>query len=155
MIVCALLAGIGGGWQGLRARGGWAIVRATYGCAAMKPERKDDGPVTFTDWLGITNAPRWWVARPLGVIISVALAILWVVALAAAVAVLIRSFGTADAGLGTGEAAGGAGLGAGTLIAAILGAPFLIWATVIKQKTLALSEPQTTSIGPPFGQSVT
>jgi uncharacterized protein YjbI with pentapeptide repeats len=94
----------------------------------MKPERNDDVPVTFTDWLGITDAPRWWLARPLGPIVSVLLVLLFVLALAAAVVMLIRSFGAEDAGLGTGG-----------LIVALLGAPFLIWATVIKQNTLAVS----------------
>jgi uncharacterized protein YjbI with pentapeptide repeats len=91
----------------------------------MKPERNDDVPVTFTDWLGITDAPRWWLARPLGPIVSVLLVLLFVLALAAAVVMLIRSFGAEDAGLGTGG-----------LIVALLGAPFLIWATVLKHQTL-------------------
>ena len=84
--------------------------------------------MTFLEWLGLTDRPDFSKARPLGVAISVLLILLWVLALAAAVAVLLGSFG-----------AGEVGLGAGGLIVALLGAPFLVWSTIIKHNTLAVS----------------
>lgn len=98
---------------------------ATARCAMSDPKQDDDRPVTFTDWLGLTDAPRWWLARPLGIAVSVVMLLLFVLALSAAVVVLARSFTAAEAGLGTGG-----------LIVALLGAPFLIWSTVLKHQTL-------------------
>lgn len=89
------------------------------------PKQDDDRSVTFTDWLGITDAPRWWLARRLGILTSVAMVLIFLLALAAAIATLLRSFTAAEAGLGTGG-----------LIVALLGAPFLIWSTVLKHQTL-------------------
>ena len=94
-----------------------------------EPKRDDDTPVTFLEWLGLTDTPRWRVARPLGIFVSVAVMLLFALALSAALVTLINSFTAKEAGLGTGG-----------LIVALLGAPFLIWSTVLKHQTLALSE---------------
>jgi hypothetical protein len=48
----------------------------------------DKTPRDLLDWLGITDAPRWWVARPLGPLFAIVLAVLLVLALVAAFAVL-------------------------------------------------------------------
>jgi len=90
------------------------------------PREGDRTPRSLTDWLGLTDAPRWCVARPLGVALSVAFALLFVLALVATVVVLVRA-------LADGE---GGGLGVGALLVALLGAPFLIWSTVIRHETL-------------------
>ncbi|MCL4189108.1 MAG: hypothetical protein KJZ85_16020 [Rhodobacteraceae bacterium] len=90
------------------------------------PREGDRTPRSLTDWLGLADAPRWGVARPLGVALSVALALLFVLALVATVAVL------RDA-LVDGE---GGGPGVGALLVALLGAPFMIWTTVIRHETL-------------------
>ncbi|MGX0878545.1 hypothetical protein ACSSV4_003244 [Roseovarius sp. MBR-154] len=81
------------------------------------------------DWMHIKNAPNWRVARPLGPLVAVILSLLFAIALAAAFALLIRTF----AGSPTSP---GANLGTGALIVAILGAPFLIWGTVLKHQTV-------------------
>lgn len=91
----------------------------------------DKTPRDLLDWLGITDAPRWWVARPLGPLVSVLLAILLVLAVVAAFAVLLHTVAMARSG-----ASEGINLGAGALIVALLGAPFLIWSTVLKHQTL-------------------
>lgn len=90
-----------------------------------EPKRDDDTPVTFLEWLGLTDTPRWRVARPLGIFVSVAVMLLFALALSAALVTLINSFTAKEAGLGTGG-----------LIVALLGAPFLIWSTVLKHQTL-------------------
>ena len=86
-------------------------------------------PKDLLDWLGITNAPNWRIARPLGGLLSLVIALLLIGALFAAFALLGRTIA------GGFETAAG-NLGAGALIVALLGAPFLVWSTVIKQKTV-------------------
>ncbi len=87
------------------------------------PDKKP--PQDLLDWLGISNAPNWWVARLLGRTMGAALVLLFALALYATFAVLVRAiFG------------GEVSLGVGGLIAAILGAPFLIWGTVLKHQTV-------------------
>ncbi len=99
-----------------------------------EPQTSDKSPPKdLLDWLGITNTPNWRVARPLGTIISVLLALLIFGAFVAAFTLLGR---TIQGGFDT--AAGN--LGAGALIVAILGAPFLVWGTVIKQKTVTFQK---------------
>ena len=90
-----------------------------------EPKRDDDTPVTFLEWLGLTDTPDFAKHRFVGGVLSVALSLLLVLALAAAVVALVRSFTATEAGLGTGG-----------LIVALLGAPFLIWSTVLKHQTL-------------------
>ena len=90
-----------------------------------EPKRDDDTPVSFLEWLGLTDAPDFGKHRWIGGIVSVALSLLLTLALFAAVVAQVRSFTAAEAGLGTGG-----------LIVALLGAPFLIWSTVLKHQTL-------------------
>ncbi len=98
----------------------------------MEEENK---PNNFLQWLGISNNPNWSVARPLGNILGVFLIgvvpILFLTAIAAAFAVLWHTAGfTGD------SSSNGVNLGAGALIAALLGAPFLIWSTVLRHQTV-------------------
>lgn len=72
----------------------------------------------------------WRRARPLGALLGVTLSLLFVLALFAAFYLLVQ-FITADQ-----DATAIGRLGAGTLIVALLSAPFLIWRTVISHRTL-------------------
>ncbi len=94
-------------------------------CPVTEPKRDDETPVTFLEWLGLTDSPNFSKHRWLGGVVSVALSLLLTLALFAAVVALVRSFTATEAGLGTGG-----------LIVALLGAPFLIWSTVLKHQTL-------------------
>lgn len=89
----------------------------------------DKTPRDLLDWLGITDAPRWRVARPLGGLVAMLLGLLFAMAFAAAFVIVGRAIMGGDGG-------GMGGLGAGALIVALLGAPFLIWSTVLKHQTL-------------------
>ncbi|MBE9640630.1 pentapeptide repeat-containing protein [Salipiger mangrovisoli] len=78
------------------------------------------------DWLGIRSAPDWQVARSLGPAFAVFVALLIAGAYVTAFAIVYRIL--------FGESV--ANLGAGALVAALLGAPFVIWGTVLKHQTL-------------------
>jgi hypothetical protein len=80
------------------------------------------------DWMGISGAPDWTVARPLGGLVSLLLALLFVGALVAAFVLIGRTI--------VGEGGAGNTLGTGALIVALLGAPVLIWSTVLKHQTV-------------------
>ncbi|HKL68906.1 pentapeptide repeat-containing protein [Salibaculum sp.] len=83
-------------------------------------------PKDLLDWLGVTNAPRWTRSRWLGTATSVFLALLIGGAYLAALGLIYGVlFGGQEAGFGT-----------GTVIVALLGAPFLVWSTLIKQETV-------------------
>lgn len=94
-----------------------------------QPEKPKD----LLDWLCISESPRWMVSRPLGALVSVVLTLLLTLALAAAVNMLAKIFPS------TPETPGG-NLGTSGLIVALLGAPFLIWNTIIKQKALGFQK---------------
>ena len=78
------------------------------------------------DWLGVRRAPDWQLARVLGPLFAVFIALL---ICGAYIAAFVLVYGAL---LGKGTES----LGTGALIAALLGAPFVIWATVLKQQTL-------------------
>ncbi|MHA7850107.1 pentapeptide repeat-containing protein [Roseovarius sp.] len=80
------------------------------------------------DWMGISDAPDWSVARPLGALVSLLLVLLFAGALVAAFVLIGRTI--------VGEGGAGSTLGTGALIVALLGAPFLIWSTVLKHETV-------------------
>ena len=98
-----------------------------------RPPPKATGPKDLLEWLGLSSAPNWKVARPLGVIIGVLLFLLFALALAAAVMTLGKSFVTTPENPF-------ASLGTTALIVTLLGAPFLIWNTVIKHKALGFQK---------------
>ena len=88
-------------------------------------------PSDLLDWMGIKSAPDWRVARPLGPLLSLFLTLLFIGAIAAAFSVIWHTVTNAF-----GNAADGPSLGAGAMIAALLGAPFVIWGTVLRHQTL-------------------
>jgi len=85
-----------------------------------KPQRD------MLEWLGIRKTPNWQVARAIGPVISMFIALLIAGAYFAAFAIV---YGVLFGG-------GAASLGTGALIAALLGAPFVIWGTVLRHQTL-------------------
>lgn len=82
--------------------------------------------LSLLDWLAVRNVPNWQAARPLGALLTVVVALLFILALSAAFVVMVRMV----------FSAGEVTLGAGALIAALLGAPFVIWGTVLKHQTV-------------------
>ena len=98
-----------------------------------KPPPKKPDPKDLLEWLGLRDDPNWKVARPLGIIIGVLLILLFGLALAAAVVMLAKSFVTTPENPF-------ASLGTSALIVTLLGAPFLIWNTVIRHKALGFQK---------------
>ncbi len=103
-------------------------------------DKHDNHPSDLLDWLGISNSPNWRVARPLGHFLGfIASAVLILIPL-----LVLGAFGAAgfvlyDTVRNVVSAPSGSSspnLGAGALIAAILGAPFVIWGTVLKYQTV-------------------
>ncbi len=96
---------------------------------------KSEKPQDLLDWLGIRKKPDWTRARPLGTILGGVLVLvvpaLFIFAIVAAFAVvghtIYLSFTAAKTGIN---------LGTGALIAAMLGAPFVIWGTFLKYQTV-------------------
>ncbi len=86
---------------------------------------------TVIEWLGISIKPNWTRANWLGSFVGCLIVLLFFGAFLAAGAVIVRTIATAFTPVDEGLR-----LGSGALITAILGAPFLIWGTVIKQKTV-------------------
>ena len=95
----------------------------------------NDTSDSLLGWLGILNAPNWKNGRPLGRLIGILLTavvpLLFLFSLVAAFAVMWHTIKS-----GATNATGGINLGAGALIAAMLGAPFLIWSTILKHQTV-------------------
>ena len=92
-------------------------------------------PQDLLDWMGVKNAPNWVGARSfgrlIGTLLVVAVPALFAGSLIAAFVVLWHTVDLAINGEG-----GAINLGAGALITALLGAPFLIWSTVLKHQTV-------------------
>ena len=101
------------------------------------PEEKipDASAPDLIAWLGFTNTPNWSKARTLGGIAGMILSLFFLAAFVAAASVLFGTIRDVFAGTPTGP-----NLGAGALITALLGAPFLIWSTVIKHKSLGFQK---------------
>lgn len=103
---------------------------------AKKPRPED-----LLDWIGLTDAPDWKLARPygrlIGFVVSAVLIFVPILVIFALIAAFVVVIGTSHQ-VWTG--AGGPNLGAGALIAAILGAPFVIWGTVIKHRQLGFQK---------------
>jgi hypothetical protein len=99
-----------------------------------KPE-KPNPTNDLLGWLGISDAPNWQVSRLLGwllgTLLVVVVPVLFLAALLAAFAILFHTVNLALSGSNE-----GLNLGAGALIAALLGAPFLIWGTWLKYQTV-------------------
>lgn len=102
------------------------------------PDFRRNAPRNLTEWMGFRVPPDWSRGRrfggALGWFLMAATIVLWPAAIVATGAVLLH---TADIAFsGTTE---GIDLGAGALIVALLGAPFLIWRTVIAQGNLEVA----------------
>ncbi|WP_435259490.1 pentapeptide repeat-containing protein [Thioclava sp. FR2] len=95
----------------------------------------DRTPKDFLDWLNIRNLPDWTKSRRLGALVTTVLALLFVMAFVALVAVLVHTIRLSMA-----EGSEGPNLGAGALIAALLGAPFVIWGTWLKHRTVTFQK---------------
>jgi len=93
-------------------------------------ERPKFGPL---DWLGLSKLPNLQCAKPLGALLGAYLVLLFIVALGATMPVLMSTFSSLDADTGP-------SLGVGTLIIGVLGAPFLIWRTIVAQTTVDLAK---------------
>jgi len=88
----------------------------------------------FGDWLGIPLKTRTG---------QVAFVVFGAAYLALFILALLVTFALLGATLVGAELASGAPLGLGALLVALLGAPFLIWRTVVAQKTLDTAQRQT------------
>ncbi|MCU0912132.1 MAG: pentapeptide repeat-containing protein [Rhodobacteraceae bacterium] len=90
---------------------------------------------TLLDWLGLSAEPDFRRARWLGGLVSLLIALLIGLALVAAGAVLVHTIRQ------SGDAANaGPNLGAGALIAALLGAPLVVWATWLRHRALSFQK---------------
>jgi hypothetical protein len=96
-----------------------------------------DPPKTpdLLDWLSIRKPPDWARARWVGAGVSVFLFLLFTLAIAALFLELFRTVRQGMSPAGTGP-----NLGTGALIAAVLGAPFVIWATWLKHRTVTFQK---------------
>lgn len=104
----------------------------------MVQDRGDDdrkAAAGFRDWIGLRAVPDWARARWLGALLGVVFLLLCVslvgLALAAGISSLVHSIGGAGAG---------GNLGTSALIAAIIGAPLVIWRTLVAQTTVNLQK---------------
>ena len=97
------------------------------------PNEKE--PNDLLTWLGIAEAPNWRVSRLLGhlagTLIAVLVPLLFFGALLTACVVLYQALA---------GAAGGTSFGAGALVAALLGAPFVAWATWLRHRALSFQK---------------
>jgi uncharacterized protein YjbI with pentapeptide repeats len=115
---------------------GWAEL--PEGGGGMVQDRGgDDGKAAagFRDWIGLRAVPDWTRARWLGALLGVVFLLLCValvgLALAAGISSLVHSIGGAGSG---------GNLGTSALIAAIIGAPLVIWRTLVAQTTVNLQK---------------
>lgn len=96
--------------------------------------RETGQPHGLIEWLGFRRTPDWSRARPLGAIVGAlsfaGISVLFVLALGAAATLLWKTvFLGADVGFGT-----------GAVIVGLLGAPFVIWTTLIRHKTRRIEQ---------------
>jgi len=87
---------------------------------------REDPPKDLLDWLRFSNVPNWAVARPLGALFGFLIFLLFLLAFGAAFYTLLGVFIAPDR----------ANLGTGALIVALMGAPFVVWRTIIAQRDL-------------------
>ena len=103
----------------------------------MPPKNR---PEDLLDWLGLKSSPDWGVAKPLGrfsgFIVSLAILIIPLLVLGALIAAGVVLYDTIHNVFFPPASGSSPNLGAGALIAALLGAPFVIWGTYIKYQSL-------------------
>lgn len=97
----------------------------------MNPSSKPSG--NLLNWLGLSDRPDWEKARWLGALFGTALLALFCLCAIAAFAIVMATIGSAFQ-----PTSPGPNLGTGALITGLLGAPFLIWRTIVAQKTVDL-----------------
>lgn len=98
--------------------------------------RENDDPKSILDWLGYTSAPRWKNARAFGYVFGAIFLMLFLMSLSAAFVIV----GSVILGALSNDVTAGGQLSAGALIVALLGAPFLIWRTMIAHQTLGFQK---------------
>lgn len=98
-----------------------------------KPDKNT--PKDFLDWLNFRSLPDWTRSRGLGGLVATLLALLFITALVALVGILLHTIGQSMS-----PDSDGPNLGAGALIAAMLGAPFVIWGTWLKHRTVTFQK---------------
>lgn len=98
-----------------------------------KPDKNT--PKDFLDWLNVRSLPDWTRSRGLGGLVATLLALLFITALVALVGILLHTIGQSMS-----PDSDGPNLGAGALIAALLGAPFVIWGTWLKHRTVTFQK---------------
>ncbi len=94
---------------------------------------QNNRPEDLLDWLGLKSSPDWRAAKPLGrlsgFIVSLAILIIPLLVLGALLAAGSVLFDTIRNVFIPPASGSSPNLGAGALIAALLGAPFVIWGT--------------------------
>jgi len=96
---------------------------------------EDRTPRDLLEWLGVTQEPSLHRSRLLGGFIGAVLVLMFIMALITAFGVLLHTLGQMSSTDGPGP-----NLGAGALIAALLGAPFVIWGTALKHRTVTFQK---------------
>ena len=109
------------------------LISAQGEWTKMGDSEKEQPKIGPLDWLGLSNLPNLQCAKPLGALLGAYLVGLFIVALFATMAVLMSTFSSLDSDTGP-------SLGVGTLIIGVLGAPFLIWRTMVAQTTVDLAK---------------
>lgn len=97
---------------------------------------ENDEPKSILDWLGYTSAPQWKHARKLGYFFGSVFLLLFIMSLSAAFVIV----GNVILGALSQDVTTAGQLSAGALIVALLGAPFLIWRTMIAHQTLGFQK---------------
>ncbi|KPU83863.1 hypothetical protein JI58_07145 [Marinosulfonomonas sp. PRT-SC04] len=96
--------------------------------------KKRQTPKSLVEWLGFRSSPDWtksrWLGIVLGSLLLLASALLFLGAILAAFFVIGRIVSSSSA----------LSFGSSTLIAALLGAPFVIWGTVLKHLTVSFQK---------------
>ncbi|WP_164744950.1 pentapeptide repeat-containing protein [Alexandriicola marinus] len=97
----------------------------------MSDEKENDPGIL--EWLSVRPVPEWAKSRALGALFGMLVILMVLTAFGAAFAVLISTYWQAFSDSGP-------SLGAGTLIIGLLGAPFLIWRTLVAQRTVDIAQ---------------
>jgi hypothetical protein len=109
-----------GGYSGQIERGGGGM--------------RDDDKTDLPGWLGLRSLPDFTKARWLGAALSVVVIVLFVMAVSVVMAVLGHAL--FDFGIDAPRI----GFGTGAVAVALIGAPFVIWRSVVAQKTVNVTE---------------
>jgi len=102
---------------------------------------KHNTPMSLRDWLGFTSSPNYANAKSLGRVLG-SLLLLFVLLLVVSVLVVLADFFQASLRVGPykNDADGSAIRNIGLVLAALIGAPFIIWRTIVASKQVAVAE---------------